>query len=101
MSRIDNDLVCPCCFEIRGSVLSLGCHISAHHRGREGWFAQMVCNNDILSCKESYKAMNKDKRVAAAIAERFGRAVRYYKTGKTNYKMPQEFRFQRVQIRHS
>lgn len=99
LSRLDNDLVCPFCHETRGGILSLGIHVSEKHDGRQAWFAQMVCDGNIVSLKQSYQSKNKDKRVAASIAGLDGRSVRYYRTGCSNYRMPEEFRFQTVRIR--
>ena len=98
LSRLDNDLVCPYCYETRGGVLGLGIHVSEIHNSRQGWFAQMVCDSGIVS-KQSYQSKNKDKRVAASIAGLDGKSVRYYRTGCTNYRMPEEFHFQIVRIR--
>ncbi len=93
MSRLDNDLVCPFCSQIRGGVLSLGIHIHLTHYNKEQEFAQMICDSRVLSLKQKYEAKNKDRRVASSIARDNSIRVRYYKTSRSNYKMPQEFRF--------
>lgn len=93
MGRLDNDLVCPFCGQIRGGVLSLGIHVAMTHYNKEREFAQMICDNRIVSLKRRYESKSKDKRVASSIARANSMRVRYYKTGRSNYRMPIEFHF--------
>ena len=90
------ELFCPYCENTRVGMLSLAVHVSIEHNEKITDFVYCANSNEIrtngnLKHKISHRAR---RTILYPIACSCGIKIRYEKTEKSNYNMPQEFHFQ-------